>query len=196
LVASSLLLDFGSAANMLSRLGVDVSDGLLFTLLVATVAPNASLLGGSYLLGPGFVVGTGTLVSPAVVVLGPLPTFPLLAALPDNGAAPTWTTLLAAVPVVVAALAAAGMLRRFPVPDYEVGALRGLGAGVLGAALFTLAAFLAGGSVGPGRMSDVGPLLGQTLVAGAAAMGVGGLIGGLLMTWWTRRRRLKQAAPG
>ena len=194
LVAIALLFDFGAAANVLSRLRVDVSDGLLYTLLVAAVAPNAALLGGSYLIGPGFVVGTGTIVSPAAVVLGPLPAFPLLAALPNNGPAPPWTTLLAVVPVVVAAVAAAVMLRRFPVPKYELGALRGLGAGMLGALLFTLAAFLAGGSVGPGRMSDVGPLLGQTLVASAAAMGVGGLIGGLAMTWWVRRRMFKQAA--
>jgi hypothetical protein len=186
LVAMALLADFGAAANVLSRLHVDVSGGLLYTLLVATVAPNAALLGGSYLIGPGFVVGTGTFVSPSAVGLGPVPAFPLLAALPDEGAAPAWTTLLAAAPVFLAAVAAALMLRRFPVREYELGALRGLGAGVLGGILFTLAAFLAGGSVGPGRMSEVGPLLGQTLVAAVAAMGVGGLIGGLAMTWRVR----------
>ncbi len=49
---------------MLSRLHADTSGGLLYTVLVAAVAPNAVLLSGSYLLGPGFAVGTGTVVSP------------------------------------------------------------------------------------------------------------------------------------
>ena len=65
LLAVALLLDLGSAANVLSRLHADASGGLLYTALVAAVAPNAVLLSGSYLLGPGFAVGTGTLVSPA-----------------------------------------------------------------------------------------------------------------------------------
>ncbi len=190
LVAIALLLDFGTAANVLSRLHVDVPGGLLYTLLVATVAPNAVLLGGAYLVGPGFAVGAGTMVSPGVVVLGPVPAFPLLAALPDEGVASPWTTLLAAVPVVVAAVAAGLTLRRFPVPQYELGAIRGASAGALGAVVFPGAAFLAGGSVGPGRMSEVGVPLGQTLVASLAAMGVGGLVGGLAMTWWVRRRKL------
>ncbi len=188
LVVTALLVDFGPAATVLARLHVDVPGGLLYSSLVVTVAPNAALLAGSYMVGPGFVAGTGTLVSPSAVVLGPVPAFPLLAALPDEGAVSPWTAMLAVVPVVVAAVAACLMLRRFPVPEYEVGALRGVAAGALGGVLFTLAALVAGGSVGPGRMSEVGILLAQTLVASVAAMGVGGLLGALAMTWWVRRR--------
>lgn len=190
LASVMLLLDYGDAATVLSRLRVDLTGGLLFSLLVAAVSPNAALLAGAYLVGPGFTVGTGTLVSPAAVGLGPVPAFPLLAALPDEGVTPAWTVGLATVPVVLAALGAALMLRRHPVPSLEVGALRGLTAGVVGGVMFTAAAFLAGGSVGPGRMSEVGVLLTQTLVASVSAMGVGGLLGGLAMTWWVRRRIL------
>jgi hypothetical protein len=187
LVVGALVLDLGSAANVLARLHTDVSGGLLYTVVVAAVAPNAVLLGGAYLLGPGFTIGTGTLVSPSAVVLGPVPSFPLLAALPDEGPAPGWTTALVAVPVLLAALAAGLMLRRYPVPGYETGALRGLGAGAFGGVLFALLTGLAGGSVGPGRMADVGALLGETVLAGAVAMGTGGLVGGVAMTWWLRR---------
>jgi hypothetical protein len=187
LVVGALVLDLGSAANVLARLHTDVSGGLLYTVVVAAVAPNAVLLGGAYLLGPGFTIGTGTLVSPSAVVLGPVPSFPLLAALPDEGPAPGWTTALVAVPVLLAALAAGLMLRRYPVPGYETGALRGLGAGAVGGVLFALLTGLAGGSVGPGRMADVGALLGETVLAGALAMGTGGLVGGVAMTWWLRR---------
>jgi hypothetical protein len=47
---------------------------------------------------------------------------------------------------------------------------------------------LAGGAVGPGRMAHVGASLSQTFVAATVAMGIGGLVGGLLATWWARRR--------
>ena len=46
---------------------------------------------------------------------------------------------------------------------------------------------LAGGAVGPGRMRDVAPLAGDVLVHAITAFGVGGLLGGLVMTWWQRR---------
>ena len=65
---------------------------------VRTAVPNAVAFTGSYLLGPGFAVGAQTLVSPAVVVLGPLPLFPLLAALPANAAPAAWTGLLLVLP--------------------------------------------------------------------------------------------------
>ena len=188
LLAVALLLDLGTAANVLSRLHADVSGGLLYTVLVAAVAPNAVLLSGSYLLGPGFAIGTGTLVSPASVVLGPVPAFPLLAALPSAGTPAAWLTALVAAPVLAAALGVALMLRRYPVLSYETGAARGLGAGVAGGLLTTAMTVLAGGAVGPGRMSEIGAGLLDTLVSATVSMGVGGLVAGIAATWWARRR--------
>jgi hypothetical protein len=48
--------------------------------------------------------------------------------------------------------------------------------------------------VGPGRMSDVGPLVGAVFVHGVTALGIGGLVGGLVATWW-QRRRLEPVTP-
>jgi hypothetical protein len=187
LLGVALLLDFGSAANVLSRLHAEGSGGLLYTVLVAAVAPNAVLLSGSYLLGPGFAVGTGTLVSPSAVLLGPVPAFPLLAALPAEGTPPPWTDALVAVPVLAGAAAAVLVVRRFPVPELGTGAVRGLGSGVVGGVLTTVLVGLAGGAVGPGRMAHIGADLGPTFVAATVAMGVGGLVGGVAATWWARR---------
>jgi hypothetical protein len=190
-LAGSLLGHLGAAANVLAELHVDTAGGLMYTVVVAAVTPNAVLLTGAYLLGPGFAVGTGTLVSPAAVVLGPVPAFPLLAALPPGGNVPWWTPFLVAVPVLLGLLAAVLTTRRYPVPSYELGALRGLLAGAGGGLVAGLLAVLAGGSVGPGRMAEmgeVGTLVTDTLVSAAVAMGVGGLIGGVLATWWARRR--------
>lgn len=188
LVTVSLVMHLGTAANVLARLHADVAGGLLYTLLVAAAAPNAVLLASAYLLGPGFAMGAGTLVAPSAVVLGPVPAFPLLAALPATGPAPAWATALVAAPVLSAVAGAVLMVRRHPVYGYHIGAARGLGAGLLAGALLTVAVSLAGGAVGPGRMAHVGADLLQTFVAATAAMGLGGLVGGLLATWWARRR--------
>ena len=188
LATVALLVDFDTAANVLSRLHADVAGGLLYTVVVAAVAPNAALLSSSYLLGPGFSVGAGTLVSPAAVTLGPVPAFPLLAALPAPGTPPAWLDALVVAPVAAAVLATVLVLRRHPALTYDVGLLRGAGSGVLGGLLLTGLVGLAGGAVGPGRMSDIGAPLLDTLVAATVAMGVGGLFTGVAVTWWARRR--------
>ena len=188
LVAVSLLMHLGTAANVLARLHADVAGGLLYTVLVAAAAPNAALLACAYLLGPGFAVGAGTLVAPSAVVLGPVPAFPLLAALPSTGPAPAWAAGLVAVPVLSAIVGAVLMVRRHPAYGYDTGAARGLGAGALAGVLLTVAVALSGGAVGPGRMAHVGADLVQTFFAATVAMGIGGLVGGLLATWWARRR--------
>ena len=188
LTVTALLLDLGTAANVLSRLHADAAGGALYTMLVAAVAPNAALLGGAYLLGPGFAVGTGTVVSPAVVVLGPVPAFPLLGALPEGGPGPAWAIALVGVPVLLAALAAGLTARRHPVVGYGAAAARSLGVGVLGGLLCAASVLAAGGSVGPGRMSEVGAPALDIFVAATVAMAAGSLVGGLATTWWLRRR--------
>jgi len=184
---AALVLDFGSAANVMSRLHTDGGDAALLVLLSAMVVPNATAFAGSYLLGPGFSVGAHTLVSPALVVLGPLPMFPLLAALPADGPTSGWTVGVVAVPVLVAAVAAARTQRRLPTLRWDEGALRGCAGGVAAGVLFAVVAAVSGGAVGPGRMREVGPFAFDVLVHAITAFGVGGLVGGLVMTWWLRR---------
>lgn len=183
----ALALDLGTAMNVLSQLHTDTGDAVMFVLVVLTVVPNAVVFAGSYLLGPGFQVGTGTLVSPTVVAIGPVPMFPLLAALPDNGPTPAWTPALIGLPVLCAAVGVLRSQRRNPTIAWDEGALRGLVAGALAGVVVGALAAVAGGMVGPGRMADVGPLAGQVLVHGIVAFGIGGLLGGLLATWWERR---------
>jgi hypothetical protein len=192
LVTGALVTDFGTAATVLSRLHADGPGGLMYTVVGVSFVPNAVVLGGTYLLGPGFAVGAGTLVSPTAVVLGPVPAFPLLAALPADGETPSWTTALMGVPVLLAAVAVVLVVRVVPVERFEVGAVRGLCAGVFAALLFTVLATLAGGSAGPGRMQDVGAETWGTFLAGAVSLGAGGLVGGVLATWRSRRRSRKE----
>jgi hypothetical protein len=183
----ALVLDLGTAMNLVSQLGTDGPATVLLVLVSVLLLPNAVLFSGSYLLGPGFTVGVNTLVSPAQVTVGALPVFPMLAALPDSGATPGWTAWLVAVPPVVAAVGVARAQRRRPTLRYEEGALHGCAGGMLAGLIFTLMASLAGGRVGPGRMTDVGPDLAGVLLHAVTAFGIGGLLGGLAITWWQRR---------
>jgi uncharacterized protein DUF6350 len=184
---AALVLDFDTALNVTSQLHADGGAAAQLALISVLVVPNAAVFSGSYLLGPGFTVGAHTIVSPAVVTVGALPMFPLLAALPDTGPTPAWSSGLVALAPVVGMIGAARAQRAHPTYRWEEGALHGCGGGMVAGALFGLLAVLAGGAVGPGRMADVGPLAFSVLVHAITAFGIGGLVGGLLMTWWQRR---------
>ncbi len=188
LVLGSLVADFGTAMNLTSQLGADRSAAVVYVALSVLVLPNAVIFGGSYLLGPGFAVGAQTLVSPGAVVLGPLPLFPLLAALPDSGATPAWSPYLIVVPPVIAALATVRTRRLHVTTSWHEGAAAGCAGGVAAGIATGLLAALAGGAVGPARMQQVAPYAGDVLVHAVTAFGLGGLVAGLAMTWWQRRR--------
>jgi hypothetical protein len=183
----ALVIDWDGAVNVMSQLHTSPGAATLLVGLCLLVTPNATLFTGSYLLGPGFTVGTHTLVTPTAVVLGPLPMFPLLAALPDNGPTPGWAGALLAIPPLVAAVAVFRALGRYPTDRWDEAALRGVGAGLLCAFAFAALAALSGGAVGPGRMTDVGPSVFPVLLHGIATFGVGGLLGSLAAT--VRHRR-------
>ena len=186
-LVGALALDFDTALNLVSQLGTDGAGTALLALVSLVLVPNAMVFSGAYLLGPGFTVGVHTIVSPAEVSVGALPVFPMLAALPDSGPTPGWAPWLVLVPPVVAAAGVARAQRRRPTLRYEEGALHGCAGGMLAGAAFGVLAVLAGGAVGPGRMTDVGPLVGSVMIHAVTAFGIGGLLGGLAITWWQRR---------
>jgi Family of unknown function (DUF6350) len=188
LVSTALALDFGSAANVAHAMHAGVVGGALMTLAGILLLPNAALLGASYLLGPGFAFGTGTLVAPTGVSLGRVPAFPLLAALPDEGPASWWLMGLLAVPALAGVFAALVGLRHHPVDAYDQAALRAGLAGLLAGLLTGGMTGLAGGSVGPGRMSDVGAQVLACTGVGVVTMALPAVVTGVLVCWRTRRR--------
>lgn len=183
----ALAVDLDSAANVLSQMHTDAGDAVLYVALLLLIVPNAVLCTASFLLGPGFLVGSGTLVSPTVVAVGPVPMVPLLAALPDNGPTPWWMPLLVATPALVAATTVFRAQRRRPHLAWDRGALHGVAAGVLAGVVVGLMSALAGGAVGPGRMAEVGPVVGEVFWTAMVSLGLGGLLGGLAATWLFRR---------
>lgn len=186
-LAVALAVDFSTAANVMGQVGGGTGAVVLMVVLSIVLLPNAVAFSGSYLLGPGFSVGTGTLVTPGAVVLGPLPAFPMLAALPDDGATPGWTAWLVLLPPLVGLVVAAWSQWTWPTTSYVEAAVRAAGGGVAAGVLWGLAASLAGGAVGPGRMRDVAPFAGEVLLHAVAAFGLGALVGGLAVCWWQQR---------
>jgi hypothetical protein len=185
--AIALVSDLSTAANVMGQVGGGGGAVALVVLLGLVLLPNTVLFSGSYLLGPGFTVGTGTLVSPGAVVLGALPAFPVLAALPDDGPVPGWTAWLVLLAPLVAFVAAAWSQWTWPTAYYVEGAVRGASGGITAGVLLGLASSFAGGAVGPGRMRDVAPYAFDVLLHAVTWFGVGGLVGGLVVTWWQRR---------
>jgi hypothetical protein len=172
----ALALSFDDAATMTSRLHPSPSEAGLYALANTAFLPNAALFTGSWLLGPGFAVGGATLVSPAAVVLGPLPVVPLLAALPATGTPAGWVGGLMALPPLVAAWSAFRALRgRLLTWDRLL--LAGCGGGLVAGFAFAVLASLSGGAAGPGRMRFVGPFTRDVLVHSVTACGVGALLG-------------------
>lgn len=184
---AALVWHFSTAANIMSQLHADAGGATLYTLLMLLVLPNATLFSGAYLLGPGFTVGVGTLVSPGAVSVGPLPMFPLFAALPPSGPTPPWVHVLQALAPLVAVYAVALTQHLRPAVRWEVGLARGLAVGVVAGVATGLLSALAGGAIGPGRMADVAPLAGAVLWHAIAYFGMGGVVAGAAMTWWQRR---------
>lgn len=169
-------LHAGSVSSMLTAQDLSGGDLLMLALVSVVALPNAALLGVGYLAGPGFAVGTGTTVSTGSVLLGPVPAFPLLGALPSSGATPWWTDLLLVVPPLLAMVAVVRQHRRDEAVDWRHGVLAGLLAGVV----LGLLSGLGGGSLGDGRMSQVGTDLLLVTLFMTLSVAAGGLVGGAL----------------
>ncbi|MCX6401780.1 MAG: DUF6350 family protein [Propionibacteriales bacterium] len=182
----AFVLDFSTAANVVSQLHADAGAVLLMLVATAVVLPNAVLFSSSYLLGPGFTVGAGTTVSTSLVVIGPLPMFPLLAALPDQGPTPWWAGWLMLTPVLVAVVIAGRVQRERPVLAWDRAAIRGCAGGIAAGVVLAVLTAFAGGAVGPGRMSDVGPYTFDVLLHAITSFGIGGVAGALIVCWWQR----------
>jgi hypothetical protein len=193
LLCASLVWHFAAAVQLAEGLGAGYVGGLALAVIGMSLVPNAVLCAGAYLAGPGFAVGQGTLVAPGSVELGPLPAFPLLAALP-HAADGWWTDLLVLVPVLAGGCAGAVALLRYPVFGLDRAALRGAVAGLSGGVGFGGLCWLATGAIGPSRMQEVGPDVFAVTVVCAAAGLVGGAVAGLGTRWMQSMRAGRRAA--
>jgi hypothetical protein len=171
-------------------------------LLLAGLAylPNAVIWAMAYVIGPGFAFGVGTVVAPTGSVLGPLPVFPMLAALPAqppgahaSAAGPAALSLLA-VPYLAGALGGLLTVRTAPSPTVEAAPLWGLASGAAAGGVAGVLALVSGGPLGAGRLATVGPSAWQVALVAALEMGVAAAITAGIANWVLIRRRRGRAA--
>ncbi|MCE7078705.1 DUF6350 family protein [Streptomyces sp. ST2-7A] len=216
--AVALIGGIDTALADFTLLARDWSGRVALVLLLVALLPNLAVWAAAHGLGPGFALGGGTLTLgplPALVAgrtIGPitvpvpgdpppLPAFPLLAALPGPGpAGPVELAAATAVPLVGGVLTGV-VLGRAAVPrrsDRATAAgagdtvLAALAASVTLGALLAVAAGLAGGPVGVGRLAEFGPSAPWTgIVAGGWT-----LLLGLPVALSVRAVRLGRPGPG
>ncbi len=181
---AALVRHGGRFAELFGSLRPGLVGGVVLLLGCVLLLPNGALWALAYAAGPGFTVGAGTGISPFGATLGPVPAFPLLAALPGDGTPPPVVRAALLLPVLAGVLAGCVVGRRMPpatgpgrLPAALTGraarlATYGLLAGVLAALLIAALAVLAGGALGPGYLAAVGPSGWQVAAALALEVGV------------------------
>ena len=172
LAAGSLLAHLGRAGDLAAATAPGKVGGLVLLVLGVACVPNAAVWGASWLAGPGFHVGVGTAVGPYGTTLGPVPSFPLLAALP--GPVPGWLGVVAmCVPLAGGAVAGVLVVRRLSAPTWLVACREAAFVGPCAGAVAALVGWLSGGPLGGARLTDVGPSPWQLGLAVATEVAVG-----------------------
>ncbi|MEU8697384.1 DUF6350 family protein [Streptomyces sp. NPDC048680] len=210
-VAAALVWHADPVQDSFLRLSGDWPGRFAVLFLALLLVPNAAVWGAAYGLGPGFALGTASTVGPVAFVGRPaVPDFPLLAAMPAEGAGTPLNWATAAVPVAAALTVAWFTVRRAAPADgaredaWSLGetaftaALGALGCGI-GAALLAAAA---GGRLGTRALAEFGPvwwLTGAAALAWTVALGVPVAL--LLRAWRLRVRTAPEeptaeATPG
>lgn len=205
LVLAAVVASWDEILQVHASLQPDVASTVVLVLLQLAYLPNAALWALAWLAGPGFSVGAGTSWTVSAVHAEALPAVPLLAALPAPGEEPgMWVyTVL----VVLGLLGGLWHARRSVPEDWRGFAVTALTVFLSLGAAFTAWGLLSSGSIGPGRMSEVGvqaALAGPAIAAWAAAGTALALVARMPQAWATlaaafraalRRPRPDLAAP-
>jgi len=191
LAGASLAAHLGSFTAVNGALAPGVVGAVLLLLAQLAYVPNAIVWAISFMLGPGFAFGAGTVVAPTGSALGPLPAFPMLAALPAgvHSALPAWLSVaVLAVPYLAGSFGGLLMARAGPTSALEAAPLWGFASGaVAGCVVGALAAF-AGGPLGDERLSAVGPSGWQVAAVATLEVGISAAITAGAANWLSLRR--------
>jgi Family of unknown function (DUF6350) len=159
-VVASLVANYAQIITLYENLHSEALGGLALTIAEILFLPNLVIWAASWLIGPGFAIGGGSTVSPLGTTVGPIPSIPVLGALPQGDFAFAFIGLI--VPLLagflVGALLSGALAERISSTGrltWMLGA--GLGTGVVGGAVLGILAWASAGSIGPGRLQAAGP---------------------------------------
>lgn len=178
-LAVTVLLRGGEVVALFQAARVDALGATVMTLAQLAYLPTMLVWTAAWLAGPGFAVGAGTAVSPAGTQLGVVPGIPVFGLLPENSS--IWMLIVVLIPIAAGAFAGWAVRSRLVWEGTPLGMLQraviAVGIAALSAGIGGLAAALANGSIGPGRLAVVGPAvypfalaLGAEVLVGAAIL--------------------------
>lgn len=160
MIAFALAFGWIEVVRLYEALRVSVLGGVMVTIGQLAILPNLIVFAMAWISGVGFSIGAGSSVSPFVSQLGPMPAFPIFAALPTAGF--ERGLLFVLVPVLAAFVGTLLVRKHVDQIRWEYatrfsGALALSATTALTAGLASaLLAALASGSFGPGRFVEVG----------------------------------------
>ena len=178
-LAVATLLRGGEVVALFQAARVDALGATVMTLAQLAYLPTMLVWTAAWLAGPGFAVGAATAVSPAGTQLGVVPGIPVFGLLPENSS--IWMLIVVLIPIAAGAFAGWAVRSRLVWEGTPLGTLQraviAVGIAALSAGIGGLAAALANGSIGPGRLAVVGPAvypfalaLGAEVLVGAAIL--------------------------
>jgi Family of unknown function (DUF6350) len=198
LAGASLAMHMKEYQALHSALAPGAIGSALLLLAQLAYVPNAIGWAVCYSLGPGFAFGAGTVVAPTGTVLGPLPAFPLLAALPaSSSAVPGWASAaVLALPYLAGVTGGLLLARAAPTSTIEMAPLWGFACGVVTGGVTGVLAAFSGGPLGSGRLAVVGPSGWQAALVATLEVGISAAVTAGVANWLRLRRDPGLAAAG
>jgi hypothetical protein len=206
LLAVDIFIHWDLVIAVYEGLDAGAMGGAVLTIAQLGFLPNLAIFALAWTSGSGFALGVGSHAGPLGTAVGPLPSIPVFAALPSGPMDYGFVALV--VPVLAGALAGWWFLREgenhfdewlsikvrsrwftASASTVVLGAIIGVAAGLMAGGL----AWMARGSAGIGRLTDIGPdPLGTSLWV-AAEVAIGVVIGYAAGPWLERQQKLREA---
>lgn len=206
LLTVDLLIHWNLIIAVYEALDAGAAGGAALTIAQLGFLPNLAVYALAWVSGSGFALGVGSQVGALGTAVGPLPSIPVLAAIPAGSLDYGFVALV--VPVLAGVLGGWWFLREgenhfdewlaikvnarwftASASTVVLGAIIGAVAGILAGLL----AWIAGGSAGIGRLTQIGPDPLWTAVWIAAEVGIGVVIGYAVGPWLERRQLVQEA---
>ena len=159
-VAVLIAISWIDITRLYESVQVSFLGAVVLTIGQLALIPNLVIYGAAWFTGVGFSIGTGSLFSPLGSQVGPLPTIPVLGALPvgqlEFGMISIVVVLLAAFIATLAIRKSADEIRFEFATAWTAAISLGLSIALVSALQMALLATIASGSAGPGRLVQVG----------------------------------------